>query len=393
MYVSEAVFTAGYSDAGLALDFHRSYNTTHHDPKRYFSSLESVPIDELSPCNETDMSSTQRMGAYLEHSGDQKGVEKQTDGNYFANCSDGIWWIAPACRTNVSRCIPTLTSSNGWRLQAMMQWSTAYDMPTAIGIVGDFSSYVKRVKNISALFYWWVPDSTLIDLKPLQIIFPRHSPSAWAAGDKKTSGAGSFVGKMVSKNLASKARTVQEFVSGIRMELGEIQGLLLKTQSEPVYDIVCQWMREKKTTWQQWLPVETHCFEGFGMVDSFGDYAKNRSGAVSCGLCQAGTYSQETADDLGRTYVCVPCPPGSSQSKASSTGCEPCPKGTATAKWGMEACEPCSAGAYQNLQGQSNCTPCGMYRTTLLLGASAREDCVCEAGRLEDIAWTTFNML
>ncbi|CAK9094254.1 Ephrin_rec_like domain-containing protein, partial [Durusdinium trenchii] len=384
LYVSEATFAAGYEDVGLALDFHRSYNRSHHDPKKYFSSTDDIPLTELSLCNATHMSNTERISQYFRYTGDAGGVRQQADGSYFAHCPDGVWWLSPACRENISGCIPTLTSSVGWRLQAMMHWSTVYGMPTAIGIIGDFSLWVQRVKRISALFYWWVPDSTFSDLRPLQIVFPRHSPSEWAAGDKKTSGAGSFVAKMVSSNLAFKARPVQEFVSQIKMELPTLQALLLRTQSEPVDAIACQWVKENEQTWQRWLPFQTKCFEGFGIVDTTGAYVSTRSKAASCGICQSGTFSDELEDEHGKTYRCASCPPGSSQSKASSTACEACPKGTATHEWGSEECTPCDVGSFQNLPGQSLCRPCEQHRTTRLLGATKQADCVCEAERIEE---------
>ena len=40
-----------------------------------------------------------------------------------ARCPDGRWWPAPACRSDLTKCIPTFTASPGWKLQAMMQWT------------------------------------------------------------------------------------------------------------------------------------------------------------------------------------------------------------------------------------------------------------------------------
>ena len=39
------------------------------------------------------------------------------------------------------RGIPVITGGNGWRIQALMQWAAAYDMPVAIA-VAEWSAYV-----------------------------------------------------------------------------------------------------------------------------------------------------------------------------------------------------------------------------------------------------------
>lgn len=322
IYVTEATFQRAFSDVGLSLDFYRSYNTSHHDPKRYFDSMQDVPESELTSCNETHMSNPQRMGYYFQFSGDTEGVVQKPNGDVVAKCLDDIWWISPACRQNHSACIPTLTSSIGWRLQAMMQWTTAYGIPAAIGIIGNFTLYKQRVRKIHSLFYWWVPDSTFVDLQPMQLIFPRHSASAWDRGDKTTAQTESAVTKVVSSNLATKSSSVHSFVSNIRFELQQVQDLLLRTLRSSNEEVACRWVRDNKDVWKRWLPVETNCFQGSGMVSSDGKHLESREGAVGCDLCPAGRFSEEMADSLGKTYRCSLCPPGFSQSKIFSTSCE-----------------------------------------------------------------------
>ena len=192
----------------------RGYNTTHHNPKQYFDDIHGVPLSELQLCSDTDMSNPQRIGDYARFSGDYDGVVQQPDGSYFAKCdsNNNKWWYAPACRQNVSECIPLFTSGNGWKLQALMQWSTAYGIPSAIGLSLGWSTYVKHVSSFRALFYWWIPDSTFVDMLPSQLVLARHSANEWLMGDKKSGGAGSYVAKMVSRNLQSKAGRVRELL-------------------------------------------------------------------------------------------------------------------------------------------------------------------------------------
>ncbi|CAK9086783.1 Calcium-dependent protein kinase 16 [Durusdinium trenchii] len=269
----------------------------------------------------------------------------------------------------------------------MMQWSTAYGMPTALGVSGGWSLFLKHVRTVQCLHYWWVPDSTFIQMLPEQLLFARHSANEWLAGDKKTGGQGSYVSKMVSNNLQSKAGRVREFVSNINFELPEVQNLLLEFDATgSAYNVSCKWIRNNRARWSAWKPKLTSCYEGFGLVDASGAFVPNRTLAVGCGLCQAGTASEELIDDEGRTFQCKQCPPGYSQSNTYSTKCEPCPKGTSASMFGSISCTPCNEGEYQPDTAQTSCIPCDASRTTLLLGASSLADCVCQAGKIEQLS-------
>ncbi|CAK9044051.1 Endonuclease V, partial [Durusdinium trenchii] len=60
----------------------------------------------------------------------------------------------------------------GWRVQALMQWSTAYGIPSAIGVGLENSDWVSIVQDLSVMFYWWLPDATFAHLQPSKVIFP-----------------------------------------------------------------------------------------------------------------------------------------------------------------------------------------------------------------------------
>ena len=157
------------------------------------------------------MKNSNRMGDYARFSGDDDGVENTTEG-WVAKCASNRWWYAPACRQNASTCIPVFTGGNGWGLQALMQWSTVYGIPAAIAISSSWSNYVRHVQTFRALFYWWVPDSTFVDMFPEQLVFARHNANEWLIGDQKTGARGNYVSKMVSGDLQSKAGRVREFL-------------------------------------------------------------------------------------------------------------------------------------------------------------------------------------
>ncbi|CAK9008661.1 unnamed protein product [Durusdinium trenchii] len=384
IYVSQTVLNAAYEHSGIALEYYKSYNVSHNNVKQYFDSLGDVSKNELKLCNTTDFNNPQRIGNYLLYTGDYDGVEVQPDGSYFAKCFDGYWWAAPACRQNTTECLPVISAGNGWRLQAIMHWVSVYGFPAAVGISDQWSDFVKHVENTRALHYWWVPDSTFIEMQPHQLTFPRHSRSEWLRGDKKSGAAGTYIANMVSSNLVSKASKVSEFVGNINFELQEVQDLLLEfRRTGNKFEVACRWINQLQERWKSWVPVETNCMPGFGMVAVNGSFVQRRDDAVSCYVCPAGTSSQEFRDDDGQSYRCAACEPGRSQANTYKTQCEPCPRGTMSDVWGSTGCQPCQQGFYQDSLASTSCTPCDAGRTTKILGAVGQEYCVCQVGSIE----------
>lgn len=386
MYVSQPVFSAAYDSNGLVLDHHKSYNRSHHNAKQFFDSVSDLPLAGVYRCNESELANPSRIDPYVQFSNDADGAVKTDDG-YIAKCVDKHWWVSPACRDSISECIPLLTGGIGWRLQALMQWAAAYDMPVAIAVVAEWSAYVNLISTKKVLFYWWLPDSTFINLQPYQVLFPRHNPNQWAIGDKKTSLATSPISNMVSADLSRKASKVHDFVSKVRFSLLEVQELLLQSTQDQNYtyqDVACKWVQDSVPTWSGWIPVSTHCREGFGMVDADAKFTLDRSNAVDCDVCREGTYSEEFRDNQGPTFRCLLCQPGYSQPNAYSTKCEPCAKGMVSSKWGSTSCVPCGVGQYQPHLAQTSCLACNESRTTRLLGAASDQDCVCQKDFIEE---------
>lgn len=388
IYLAQATMDLGQEDVGLALDFYKSYNTSHHNPKKYFDSLSDVNTSELALCSETDFSNTQRMNAYARFSGDYDGMVQQSDGSYIAKCPDGRWWPAPACRSDMTQCIPTFTASPGWKLQAMMQWTAAYGFPAAIAISNKWANFEKHVRSFRALHYWWVPDSTFVEMLPWPVMFPRHIASEWAEGNKKTGGAGSYVSKMVSYNLQSKARLVQEFVAKITLELTDVQDLLLthkQSGASDYFDVACDYINRTRERWTSWIPDKTQCTAQFGLYDEqTQQFVQNRDDPTNliCLACPSGHFSAEIQDGNGKTFVCRGCPVGYSQPSGASLACDPCPKGEYQDEEATSFCKRCEVGKYQSEQGQSDCRTCPRKTTTLGYGSKALSDCGCKEGRI-----------
>ena len=111
--------------------------------------------------------------------------------------------------------------------------------------------------------------------------------------------------------------------------------------------------------WQRWLPVDTNCIPGFGLVDGRGLPVSSRSAAVTCGLCSYGSFSIPLVDDFGGTFTCVSCSMGSYQALPGETMCLQCAPGKFAADNGLSACEACGLGSYANSSGMTHCQKCG----------------------------------
>eukprot|EP00435_Cladocopium_sp_Y103_P004230 s4291_g1.t1 len=367
IYVSKAIIDNAQQDLGLALTYYQSYNTTHHDPKKYFDSLSDVDPSELALCSDTDFSSS-RMNAYVQYSGDSAGMVQQPDGSYYAKCvgPGERWWAAPACRSDLTK-------------------TSAYGFPAAIAISNVWANFEKHVRTFRALHYWWVPDATFIEMQPQPIIFPRHSASEWAAGDKKTGGVGSYISKMVSSNLRSRAALVQDFISKVNFELSEVQNLLLlhkQSGATTYFDAACDWIKLHRSRWTRWIPDKTQCSAQFGLFnEKTNQFVQSREDQTDliCRACPSGHFSQELQDGMGSgtTHRCVACPVGTSQASGASLACDPCSKGEYQDEEAKSSCKRCEKGLYQSQEGQSQCLQCPPGTTTLGFGSNDLSDCGC----------------
>jgi len=382
IYVSKAAIDSAYADVGLALDFYKSYNASVHNPSKYFDKMSDVNPMELTLCSENAFtSSTSRMNLYVQFSGDSDGMTQQADGSYVAKCPDGRWWPGPGCRNDLTKCIPVITYS-GWKLQAIMQWVTAYNFPAAVAMSTTYANWTKHVASNEALHYWWVPDATFIERQPEPVIFPRHSPSNWALGDKKTGGKGSYVAKMVSSNLQTKAPGVREFVAGVTFELPEVMDILLEQKQSGASNsqTMCQWVQRNRDRWEGWVPDRTKCAAQFGLYreedNVFVTNRLNREG-ITCRACPSGRFSAELTDSNGTTFFCKPCAAGTSQASGAALRCDPCAKGEYQDEEGQSSCKRCNQGQYQSFEGQKQCIACPNDTTTLGFSSKNLLDCGC----------------
>eukprot|EP00913_Durusdinium_trenchii_P011588 g10882.t1 len=298
------------------------------------------------------------------------------------------FWLGLKCRSNPLLCIPYFTGGNGWSINDIMQKTAFWNIPLAIAVAKSWGSFSQLPLMVKSTFYWWVPDPTFLDLSPLEMIFPPYDRTARAAGNYRSGDAATTVSKGVSKDLFSLAPRVEKFLDNLQIDLSMMNAMLLdqKQTQDSWENVTCRWLRANEDIWQSWLPDDTTCFAGFGLFDdATNDFATDRTVRENkrCQACPSGTFSSQLVDLAGVTYICVACPPGTSQASGASLMCDPCDKGSYQDETGKQACKRCPVAQYQDEEGGAQCKQCPTGSRTLGLGSSYFTDCGCDEGSID----------
>ena len=276
-----------------------------------------------------------------------------------------------------------------------MQWSAFFAMPLAVGIAKGREQWISLVETFRTLFYWWSPDAAFLHLDASTLGMPQHKRREWEAGQYRTGFPQTSVVKVVSGHLAAVAPRAARFLEKFRMDLEDIQSLLLDVQEGATPQAAaCNWVRSKRSLWTDWIPVDTQCLPGEGLQSATGDYLTERSAAVGCSTCRPGNFSAQILDDKGHTYACKPCRAGTFESGFGKTACVDCEVGTFSSRSGRAHCDRCELGRYANATGMTSCQACGEHWSTSQLvvsegvetwvqvdGATSESLCVCVEGR------------
>lgn len=79
MYLPKPIQERAYATEGLALQYYRSYNSSWHDPAKYFGLISSVDTSKLMPCTASVMSDDAAMRRHVQFTNDQNGVVISND--------------------------------------------------------------------------------------------------------------------------------------------------------------------------------------------------------------------------------------------------------------------------------------------------------------------------
>ncbi|CAK9109886.1 unnamed protein product [Durusdinium trenchii] len=376
-YISSSLQEFAYSSEGYSLDFYRDYSVAWRDPAKFFTVPNQV-TSKLRPCDETILVDSVQMNNYLKQTGDHDGVTIQGNGDVHARCFDGHFWRAPVCRSN-SACLLYLTGGAGWGGDELLQKATFFHMPIAWAAAKAWSDFTSIPSELNVTFFWWVPDPTFLRLAPVPIVFPPHDRKAWKRGDRRSLSKGISIDKYISKDLASLAPDIEEFMKAYLLDMEDVNSIMLKKMNSDMsyFDAACEWLHANNEIWQAWLPDKTKCFERFGLYNEKEErYVESRADPthLACHACPPGFHSQSLED----THICLPCSPGSYQVSGASLACDPCPLGEYQDETGSISCKRCGFGEYQNATGQSSCSPCPAGTTTLGFHSQSINDCGCK---------------
>ncbi|CAE7420058.1 SCUBE3 [Symbiodinium sp. CCMP2592] len=410
IYLKGSVRDEAFREAALPLEYYRNYNSSIHRPHRFFDGLSDLDMEDFILCNDSttygdDFTNGPVWSNYVHWTGDIDGVIETSDG-YAAKCPDGRFWLSPACRSNTSECIPVLSAFA--TLANMLHWATAHNLPFAIGRPPNFVRYQELLRKYDILHYWWEPDEgELTDLRVSRLVLPPHNALEYADGNLRTAAVGTQLNKYGSsllarfaprvrglvQRVATSEQTILSLANSISLPTGDGQQLgdVFFTNQGEARKQMCEWAKSNRDIWEEWLPIETNCILGFGLVNEQDEPVDSRERAVTCSLCPAGRFSQFMVDPVGHTHRCAQCPPGTHQNTRGKASCEACDPGMFARSPGQDLCSPCPRGSFADALGASSCLSCGngTERTTTALvedewmeiqGAKSASNCRCRPG-------------
>jgi len=359
MYVLDGSLQAALNQSGVGLDFYRFYNTDFFDPARYTAKVSNVSLDRLLTCAESVMTINPQIAEHhLAATGDTNGV-KMENGKTVLDCWQDKWWVAPACRANPNGCIPTITAKEGWGLNIMIQQATFHNMPLAFASAKGAAEdgWIPLGRELQSLIYWWFPDTFFTLDNPFPVIFPAYSPSEQSKNIFRTMRDNQLLSKWAAGGIEIVADKPAFVATTMNLFTDDMRKLLLRyvQLGEDHWATACEWLQQNPALWESWLPNETACTSGKGLVNVSDDFIFDRSRAVGCKVCPVGHHSVEQ----GTTRICMPCPTGKFQSLPGEDVCLSCERGKISSQAGSMTCTLCPLGEYADDTGLSECAICG----------------------------------
>eukprot|EP00931_Biecheleriopsis_adriatica_P049451 TRINITY_DN28607_c1_g1_i1.p1 TRINITY_DN28607_c1_g1~~TRINITY_DN28607_c1_g1_i1.p1 ORF type:complete len:1454 (-),score=224.85 TRINITY_DN28607_c1_g1_i1:90-4385(-) len=387
-FLQRQIISEEFDRSGNGLDFYRGFNASWYSPAEQFTDHRIIDTSRLTRCNQSfTMSDHSKVRAYRNNfPNDPDGVEEyifeehgQFERRTRARCPDGYRWLSPACRADVSKCVPFLTTDAGWGADYMMQRANMHNMPVAIMMAKDWDEFVKLNKELKTVFDWWVPDVTFVHDDVTQLLLPPHNREQWRQELKVTSSSHAECEKWAHPQLESAAPPAFKLASRMNLNFQTMESLLRQaTTGMSSYDVACTFLRTDKR-WEDWVPKRTSCSEGWGIADRNGNLVDNLDSAFMCVVCQAGKFSALSSSYSSR--LCLDCDAGFISEKAGATECTPCNPGSirpSTQKDGT-SCELCEEGRYQAESGRSHCEDCSanLSGSVSPRGSRSVQECVC----------------
>lgn len=390
------------AETGLQLSYYSNFNASWFHPDRYAATVAMIAPHRVMNCTVgVNFFHPEYAKEYVRATGDTQATE-EVDGRLVLKCFQERWFVAPSCRGNASNCVAVVTSGAGWGLHFMIQQAYFHNMPLAFASA-EWEEYIDINLEFQSALYWWRPDETFVLQRGMAVVFPSHSVSEYKAGIYRTSQKELTLRKYAAAGLDVVADRVYGLAENLNIGDGDMANLLyLHAQSQAVnngtapetWDTACRWILSNTDAWQSWVPYQTVCAVGKGLVDLQNNFVSLRSEAVNCAVCPPGFASLKSQS----TRVCSKCQPGFYQNSFRAAECLPCEPGTISSEAGSHHCTPCSLGSFANRSGMLACDRCGngsqeelwttsmqvdVYEETTWIqvqGASSAQFCFCVEG-------------
>eukprot|EP00434_Breviolum_minutum_P026215 symbB.v1.2.023175.t1/scaffold2102.1/size90421/5 len=389
---------------GMHLTYYGNYNATWFSPENYAATVADVDISFLRRCVDSiSVGYTNAAEVYLNATGDTDGVITINNTIHY-KCWQEKWLVVPACRADPTRCISVVSGADGWGIREMSQKAFFYNMPVAFAVANSTANWLGINKQLQSLLYAFTPDSRLQLYSPKPIQFPELSAAEFNQGIFRTMNAKSTLYKAASSALASAADRARGLLANLALAGLDMEAMLTTyaQSSGPDGDLppdgflaACTWALANRDLWEKWVPKETDCSSGLGLVDLQQNFVTEVSAAVECATCPPGRASVKS----GNTRVCSKCAAGSSQNAFGGAECNSCIAGSYASQEASTECALCGLGEYANATGMSACYRCGVesgqpemwttsqevttdtgIRIIEVQGATSESFCSCEAG-------------
>eukprot|EP00930_Biecheleria_cincta_P043098 TRINITY_DN29629_c0_g1_i1.p1 TRINITY_DN29629_c0_g1~~TRINITY_DN29629_c0_g1_i1.p1 ORF type:complete len:1139 (+),score=159.82 TRINITY_DN29629_c0_g1_i1:61-3477(+) len=396
IFVQPKVYEAIWSDSSRDMRFGRSFNASWLDVSSYFSNITDIQESDLKTCSSlSKLSDPATVSNFIRHTNDTAGI----DGTRFKCWNNDRWFVAPACRSDTSKCIPLITGGDGWLIESLLQQVTFYNWPVAIAVAADSSTsdtnqiYKDLVRNKDVMFYWWFPDDSFADIQDIwkgRVKLDVHSIAEWLDNKFTTETDIIQFRSYASLDLQTFFKPYG-LATTLDIQGQDVEWFLREYRSRnPTPDLrslACDWLKvkENRNRAELWVPSDKECGPGYGMVNDKGQYVAEMKDAKTCDWCVKGTNSTRkwdvTTSRPGWTHICRDCPLGRKQGSGGQMRCEVCGQGTYASERGATTCETCEKGRYQSARESFTCESCPAGMTTDSRGKINQTACICPKGK------------
>jgi len=393
IFVQRKTYEAVWNNTNRDIRFGRTLNASWMDVSGppYFTRItdNEIPDSDLKACSSLPkLSDAATIGSYTRVTGDTAGI----DGARFKCWNNDRWFVAPACRDDISKCIPLITGGDGWLIESLLQQVTFYNWPVAVAVADTNQKYRDIVIGKNVMFYWWFPDDSFAEIQDIwrgKVKVDVHSIAEWL-DNQETSETDIIQFRAYSSLLLESFFKPFGLASSLDIQGKDVEWFLreYKTRTNPdLRALACDWLKVSSNAQRAelWVPSDKECAAGNGMVDANGAYVGTMDRAVSCDWCRKGYNSTRMWDTTttrnGWTHICRACPLGTKQGSGGQMRCEVCGPGTYASETGATTCDSCPTGQYQSEREASKCESCPGGMVTASRGKTNETACICPEGK------------